>query len=70
MITTLAGSALEAQHGPQLLASTASFTSLEQRLGLGVERLALCCLATHGNEALEVQGLAGRPQCIGPLLES
>ena len=34
--------------------------SLEQRLGLGVERLALRRLATNRDKAFEVQGLAGR----------
>merc|ERR1712242_167373 len=44
--------------------------SLEQRLGLGIERLALCSLATHRDEALEVQGLAGCLGRVGPFLES
>merc|ERR1740129_57604 len=44
--------------------------SLEQRLGLGVERLASCRLATNSNEAREVQGLACRLDSVSPLLET
>ena len=43
--------------------------SLEQGLGLGIERLACCRLAANSDEACEVQGFPGLLDSIAPGLE-